>query len=106
MLLAGMRSPLSLNVVYERFGRVDTLVNNAGVNPMPVKLDAMTPDFWDSMFDIHVKGPLRLGQLIAPRMGDQGGGTIVNVSSIGAYHGSPGIGAYTVSKAALISLTA
>src|SRR5262249_7751736 len=76
-----------------------------GINPRHVWLRDMTPEFWDSMFAIHLKGPLRLGQLVAPRMRDTGGGSVINISSTGAYRATAGISAYTPSKLALVALT-
>ncbi len=91
--------------VYERFGRIDVLVNNAGINPTPKPVAQMTQDYWDKLQAVNVKGPLRLSQLVAPRMGEQGGGSIIQVITVGAYIGGPGMSAYTSGKAALRNLT-
>jgi NAD(P)-dependent dehydrogenase (short-subunit alcohol dehydrogenase family) len=94
-----------VDAVYERFGRIDVLVNNAAINPTPMPVAEMKPEYWDKLQAVNVKGPLRLSQLVAPRMGEQGGGSIVQVITVGAYIGGPGMAAYTSGKAALRNLT-
>src|SRR5262245_41875791 len=66
-----------VEAVYERFGRIDVLVNNAGINPTPKPVAEMTQEYWDKLQAVNVKGPLRLSQLVAPRMGERGGGSII-----------------------------
>jgi NAD(P)-dependent dehydrogenase (short-subunit alcohol dehydrogenase family) len=94
-----------VDAVYERFGRIDVLVNNAGINPTPMPVAEMKPEYWDKLQAVNVKGPLRLSQLVAPRMGEQGGGSIIQVITVGAYIGGPGMAAYASGKAALRNLT-
>jgi len=60
---------------------------------------------WRKIFNVNVEGPLRMAQTIAPVMRDQGGGSIVNIASMAAYSGGPGVCAYGASKAALVNLT-
>jgi NAD(P)-dependent dehydrogenase (short-subunit alcohol dehydrogenase family) len=94
-----------VETVYERLGRLDVLVNNAGINPALVPLAQVSEAYWDKLYAVNVKGPMRLAALVAPRMGEAGGGSIVNVITVGAYGGGPGVGTYTSAKAALLNLT-
>jgi gluconate 5-dehydrogenase len=88
-----------------QLGRVDALVNNAAINPAAVPLAEVTSEFWDKLYAVNVKGPLRLAARLAPRMGEAGGGSIINVISQGAHSGGAGLGVYTSAKAALLHLT-
>jgi len=97
--------PAFVYAVHQRFGRIDGLVNNAGINPARVTPDAMTLDYWRKVFSVNLEGPLRLGQCVFPIMRDQGGGSIVNIGTMAAYSGGGAICAYGSSKAALLNLT-
>jgi NAD(P)-dependent dehydrogenase (short-subunit alcohol dehydrogenase family) len=91
--------------VKDRLGHIDVLVNNAGINPARITPTHMTLEYWQKIFSVNVEGPLRTCQLVAPIMRDQGGGSIVNIASMGGYSGGSSICAYAASKAALINLT-
>ncbi len=83
------------------FGRVDALVNNAGIQPL-VSFDQMSDEQWAEMIDINVTAAHRLTQAVAARMRQQGdGGAVVHISSIEGTQPAPGHGHYAVSKAAL-----
>jgi NAD(P)-dependent dehydrogenase (short-subunit alcohol dehydrogenase family) len=97
--------PALIERVYDEFGRLDVLVNNAGINPAMVPLTEMTESFFDKLAAVHLKGPIRLAALAAPRMGTHGGGSIINVTTLGAYSAGPGVGTYTGLKAALLNFT-
>ena len=91
--------------VLAHYGRVDGLVNNAGISPAFCALTEMTEAYWDKVMSTNVKGPLRLSALVAPHMRDVGGGSIVNVASIGGYRGHALNAHYSASKAALLNVT-
>ena len=97
--------PSFVERVAERFGRIDVLVNNAGINPASVTPSEMTLDYWRKVFSVNLEGPLRMSQQVAPVMRDGGGGSIVNIGTMAAYHAGPNICAYGASKAALKNLT-
>jgi NAD(P)-dependent dehydrogenase (short-subunit alcohol dehydrogenase family) len=86
-------------------GRVDVVVNNAATSPAARPLIAGTPELFDKVYAVNVRGPLHLASLAAAWMADHGGGAIVNVISVGALRPGATIGLYCSSKAALQSLT-
>ncbi|UVI33835.1 SDR family NAD(P)-dependent oxidoreductase [Paenibacillus spongiae] len=87
-----------------RFGKIDILVNNAGVSNATPMLD-MTVEQWDKTMAINVTGTFLGQKHVIPHMIKNGGGSIVNISSIAGLTGGSGAGAYTASKGAVRLLT-
>jgi len=97
--------PSFVSAVNDRFGRIDVLVNNAGISPARVTPTDMTLEYWRKVFAVNLEGPLRMAQQVAPIMRDGGGGSIVNIGTMAAYGPGPAICAYGASKAGLLNLT-
>jgi NAD(P)-dependent dehydrogenase (short-subunit alcohol dehydrogenase family) len=89
----------------EHFDGIDIIVNNAATNPVFGPLQHTNDDAFEKIFGVNVKGPLELCRTAHTIMAQRGGGAIVNIASIGGISPEPGLGLYSVSKAALVSLT-
>jgi NADP-dependent 3-hydroxy acid dehydrogenase YdfG len=87
-----------------RFGRVDVLVNNAGVMPLS-PLSALKVDEWNHTIDVNLRGVLHGMAAALPTMEAQGAGHIINVSSIGGHTAYPNAAVYCATKFAVVALT-
>ncbi len=94
----------ALQACLDRFGRVDALVNGAGTSAVR-SLEQLTDREWQAQWDLHVMGPMRLMRAIAPEMARRGWGRIVNICSSSGKRPSSTNMAYSVTKAAELSLS-
>jgi dihydroanticapsin dehydrogenase len=88
----------------DRWGRVDVLVNNAGVN-LPGVLHEVSNETIDRTLDVNVKGQIYGCRAVIPHMLTQGGGSIINVSSVNGIVSEPFLAVYSASKGASVMLT-
>lgn len=86
-------------------GGVDILVNNAAANPVFGPVEDTSPEAFAKIIDVNLRAPFELGKAALVSMRERGGGVVVNISSIGGVSPERGLGIYSVSKAALVSLT-
>ena len=89
----------------DTYGGIDILVNNAAINPVFGPILETDETVFDKIMQVNLKGPFELGKRVHPIMKTRGGGSVINISSIGGISPEPGLGIYSISKAALISLT-
>ena len=94
-----------VEAVYAEFGKVDVLINNAGMSPQYPSLDQVTEALFDKVIGVNLKGPFRLSANLASRMQAAGGGSIINISSTASVSASPGSEPYAAAKAGLNAIT-
>ena len=94
-----------IDAVYDRFGKIDILINNAGMSPLYDKLSEVPEALFDKVIDVNLKGPFRAMAYAGERMAESGGGSIINISSTASLHPSPDAAGYGAAKAGLNSLT-
>jgi dehydrogenase/reductase SDR family member 4 len=87
------------------FGRIDILVNNAATNPTFGPVIETNEAAFDKIMNVNVKGPFEIAKKTYPFMKEKKSGSIINISSVGGLRPEAGLGIYSMSKAALISLT-
>lgn len=89
----------------DKWGQIDILVNNAATNPVFGPVHNTSLDAYDKIMDVNLKAPFQLMKLCYPYLQASSGASVINISSIGGISPEPGLGIYSVSKAALISMT-
>jgi NAD(P)-dependent dehydrogenase (short-subunit alcohol dehydrogenase family) len=101
---ADLSDPAAIAQLATEIGRIDILVNNAGSSWFGPTSELDTPTY-DRLFDGNVRSAYLLTAALAPAMADNGGGVIINLSSMVATVGLPGAAAYSATKAALAAMT-
>lgn len=91
--------------VYTEFGRIDVLINNAGLSPLYSSLPDVSEAYFDKVVGVNLKGPFRLSALVGQRMAEGDGGSIINIGSIEAIRPNTHALPYAAAKAGLHILT-
>lgn len=94
-----------LEEIIKSAGRIDVLVNNAGIMDDMLPVGEVSDQLWNKVLAVNLNGPMYLTRKAVKQMLEQGGGNIINIASIGGLYGSRAGAAYTVSKHGLIGLT-
>lgn len=89
------------------FGRLDVLVNNAGIAPLDwyARLEDISEERWDRTLDVNLKSMFLMSRAAIPHLRAAGGGTIINLASVQGLQSMPRVGAYAASKGGVLSLT-
>jgi 3alpha(or 20beta)-hydroxysteroid dehydrogenase len=95
----------AVNTVEQKFGRLDVLVNNAGIGHRPHSVEKISVEEWDRVIAINLTGTFHGIQAVIPAMKRSGGGSIVNLSSIAGLQSMNGTSAYSASKFGVRGLT-
>ena len=93
------------DAAYQRFGKVDVLINNAGKSPLYDRPADIDERLYDSVLNVNLKGPFRLCALIGQRMVEAGSGAIINVSSTASIRPRKSVITYAAAKAGLNAMT-
>jgi len=93
-----------VRLTLERFGRVDTLINNAGLGHFGA-VDALPVEQFDEMLAVNLRGPFLATRAVVPAMKQQGGGAIVNIASVAGLVGNPNLSGYNASKFGLMGFS-
>jgi len=94
-----------VETLYDEFGRIDVLVNNAGIAPVYGRLSEVSEALFDKTIAVNLKGPFRLAALVGERMAAGDGGSIINVSSTGSVRPTGDIVPYAAAKAGVNAMT-
>jgi NAD(P)-dependent dehydrogenase (short-subunit alcohol dehydrogenase family) len=94
-----------VDAAYDKFGKVDILINNAGMSPLYPKLSDISEELFDKVIGVNLKGPFRLMALVGERMAAAEGGSIINISSTASLNPSPDSEPYGAAKSGLNALT-
>ena len=90
---------------YREFGKVDVLVNNAGMSPIYDHVNNVTEALYDKVLDVNLKGPFRLSAMVGTRMTEGDGGSIIFVSSTASQHPGANVITYAAAKAGVNAMT-
>ena len=94
-----------VEAVYNRFGKIDVLINNAGMSPLAPSSLETSEALFDKVVGVNFKGPFRLCALVGSRMAEQDGGSIINISSTNSIRPVPHAAPYSGAKAGLNAIT-
>lgn len=94
-----------VEAVFAQYGRIDVLVNNAGMSPLYDTPASVTRELWDKVIGVNLAGPYRLSAVVGQRMAGGEGGSIINVSSIASLAPSASELPYGAAKAGVNNLT-
>lgn len=94
-----------VDAVESALGKIDVLINNAGMSPLYPSLDEMSEALFDKVIAVNFKGPFRLSAVVGKRMVANGGGSIINISSTASVRPSATAEPYSAAKAGLNSIT-
>ena len=95
-----------VEALYEKYDRIDVLVNNAGMSPRYDSLSSVTRELWDKVIAVNLAGPFRLSAIVGEQMAHGAGGSIINISSTAAVVPGAAEIPYATAKAGLNNLTA